>query len=1131
MRFLRLEILNLASLDNPEGEVIEFEKGPLGRSNIFSIVGATGSGKSTILDALCLALYDRTPRFTRRLGERKSDFTVIGGEKDAAALSSRDTRNILTRGRKEGYSKLTFIANDGKTYRAQWSVEKKRVKYEKPRTSLWEISERDGVVTETECDWDSIPEKVGLDFEQFLNTVVLAQGAFARFLKSNEAERVSLLEKLLGNEGRFADIAIAIKQSKDEAMQELTKLCAECDAYRGSLLEESEVESLKVELSHLKEHLSDLKNRRKQLEDGLRWYAGLDSLKKELADAESVVESLARQWVEFAADNSKLRIHDDARSAFPIVSDIRRVCKVIAELTAGLVEMEENILRKKAEIQQNIAHQQELDKAAEEARMACKNKAQVIVAGRQSKTLITEIEKGIKDLKKELTEAETSLNKICRDEEDNRKRVKTLKDNLESADKKLLDYNNQKGDVYQAYETRIAEYTVKIEELNSYQNKVEITTLRNEKGEVDASIKDLQQLLDGSERRQAIAVLLAAHRKDEEECKQQLEGLCSRRDVIEIQCKELEKEIMTLSNLYTLTVSDNWEQHRHNLHEGEKCPLCGSESHPYILDNSLYASVVSEMDELLNSKREKYSSGRDKFAELSEQVGKCERRLGSLEGSIKLLVEEDADKALEMGDILHRREISLFDKQNVADSLVSYQEREKQLDDEIRGYGTRQEELTKLSELRHKEQSELTQKSAEWGKTIQGMNEECGRIKAEISVAENLKEVLSRNLADAKIKLELVENKLKSREEECNQEKEKLSLALDGQDPDELEKSLNYNRDRSENEARKHKDKMETSQNELSRLQGEYASKQKFRDEEIEREGALKLALDSWLVEYNADAEKLGELDYDALIAIIDSDTDWDALRERKETLIQNRAAAHSLCERSRKRMDTHVVSKPEMDVEQIMSAIKEIDSDKSAEREMAVRVLIEKHERAEGDLGRSAALLKEATAVYEDWKEIADAVGGDGKMLRLLSQCYALGFLIEHANAEIRRFNKRYELVQVKNSLDIRVIDHDLADDVRAVTSLSGGETFIVSLGLALGLSSLSSRNISFDNLFIDEGFGTLDHETLATVIDSLAALQMSQGKKVGVISHTEAMSERIPTQIRVVKKGSSGSSRIEIV
>ena len=181
--------------------------------------------------------------------------------------------------------------------------------------------------------------------------------------------------------------------------------------------------------------------------------------------------------------------------------------------------------------------------------------------------------------------------------------------------------------------------------------------------------------------------------------------------------------------------------------------------------------------------------------------------------------------------------------------------------------------------------------------------------------------------------------------------------------------------------------------------------------------------------------------------------------------------------------------------------------------------------------LGSKAEQLSQAQQQRDDWKEISDVIGSEGNTLRKVAQCYTLGFLVEHANAEIRKFNRRYELQQIKNSLAIRVIDHDRADDVRFTNSLSGGETFIVSLGLALGLSSLSSRNIRFDNLFIDEGFGTLDADTLATVIDSLAMLQTSQGKKVGVISHTDTMSERITTQIRVVPNGSTGSSHIEIV
>lgn len=220
---------------------------------------------------------------------------------------------------------------------------------------------------------------------------------------------------------------------------------------------------------------------------------------------------------------------------------------------------------------------------------------------------------------------------------------------------------------------------------------------------------------------------------------------------------------------------------------------------------------------------------------------------------------------------------------------------------------------------------------------------------------------------------------------------------------------------------------------------------------------------------------------------------------------------------------------RPDMQKEALLAKKAELENVSNQEL-IDTKARLQRHNMAKELMGNMFAQKQKAEVAKREWEEIADAIGGDGKTLRKIAQCYTLRFLIEHANVEIRKFNSRYELQQVKNSLGIRVVDHDRADDVRDTTSLSGGETFIVSLGLALGLSSLSSRNISFENLFIDEGFGTLDPDTLATVIDSLAMLQSSQGKKVGVISHTDTMSERITTQIRIIKDGSSGSSHIEI-
>jgi exonuclease SbcC len=139
------------------------------------------------------------------------------------------------------------------------------------------------------------------------------------------------------------------------------------------------------------------------------------------------------------------------------------------------------------------------------------------------------------------------------------------------------------------------------------------------------------------------------------------------------------------------------------------------------------------------------------------------------------------------------------------------------------------------------------------------------------------------------------------------------------------------------------------------------------------------------------------------------------------------------------------------------------------------------------------------------------------------------LDVLLGYTNAHLKDLAKRYRLERVKDSLMLQVIDEDMGDEVRSVHSLSGGESFLVSLALALGLASLSSQRVRVESLFIDEGFGSLDADTLRVAMDALDILQ-GQGRKVGVISHVTEMTERIPTQIQVIK-GTGGHSKIKIL
>lgn len=167
---------------------------------------------------------------------------------------------------------------------------------------------------------------------------------------------------------------------------------------------------------------------------------------------------------------------------------------------------------------------------------------------------------------------------------------------------------------------------------------------------------------------------------------------------------------------------------------------------------------------------------------------------------------------------------------------------------------------------------------------------------------------------------------------------------------------------------------------------------------------------------------------------------------------------------------------------------------------------------------------------VADRWAKLNKLIGSaDGAKFKVIAQSYTLNLLLLHANKHLSYLSKRYKLQQIPETLGLQVIDCDMCDEVRTVYSLSGGESFLISLALALGLSSLSSNNLKVESLFIDEGFGSLDAESLRTAMEALEQLQM-QGRKIGVISHVQEMSERISVQVQVQKKV-NGKSVLTVV
>lgn len=192
-----------------------------------------------------------------------------------------------------------------------------------------------------------------------------------------------------------------------------------------------------------------------------------------------------------------------------------------------------------------------------------------------------------------------------------------------------------------------------------------------------------------------------------------------------------------------------------------------------------------------------------------------------------------------------------------------------------------------------------------------------------------------------------------------------------------------------------------------------------------------------------------------------------------------------------------------------------------------AIDSRISENDKKVAELSEKLLIKNKQKVICNRWERLHSLIGSaDGKKFRNFAQGLTFEIMIKNANRCLESMNDRYLLIQnPEKNLDLCVIDNYQAGEIRSTKNLSGGESFIISLALALGLSNMAGRNVKVDSLFLDEGFGTLDDDSLETAIDTLAGLKQD-GKLIGVISHVSAIKERIPTKIEISKKNGGKST-----
>ncbi len=1134
MKFLQLEILNLASLDKQGGEVINFEEGALGESTIFSIVGPTGSGKSTLLDAICLALYNRAPRYPRKKGDKNQNIEIFG-EADANEnnrLAPTDSRNILTRGKKEGYSKLTFLANNGSIYRAEWHVRFQRVRYENAKTSLYKITRNGEQLTEETADWNELPNIIGLDYDQFLRTVLIAQGSFANFLTAKENERYELLEKLIGCEETYTNIATEIKKAKDQAVDAYNQMAASVEAVKQNLLNDEELAQLQEEITLLEKAEKELDSQLKAISENLQWYEENDKQTKQIAIYQADMEQAANAIKDIQAQIIRLQLHDEVQPAVNLLQEVERQIQSIHNQEEEILKSEATIKSKEVGITESEHTLSYLKEVVNKAQEQLEKAMPVIAEARALKTKMEAAMPNLKEKKEALELAQKENLTAQRDVEENARNILKWEAETEKANLALKatqeEIAKQKQVLREA--TQAAEQAWETEKSKTAGQNIE--ELQSHKSAAEKKLQDVLQAIK-------VVAHLDTATTEKQKNEERIQVLGKRNAEIDealgkLIIEALTQETLTLRNAYTLMVSEKWEIHRANLTEGKPCPLCGSTTHPYHTDNRQFEEATTELSQLLKAKEDLLKLQQKQEKDLSGERKQNDGEVQTLQKQQEKLSGEIATYEEEWKALIAQYPKIPKEEAELKSLLPIYEDKAKEATSKLSLFNKIQKEIERLTQLKDKavkDEAAYESKASTILNNAQESTSICATKLAEHKALTTNLISQEKNKKEAYEKVLQAWNNTKKEMEEWQAQYQQI---LNGEEPDAAEQRLTAAKDEATKAADDQNENINKLKAELANSKGSHQtmlSQNKTMKENLQTK---EKELDFWIEEYNKQLEEKSIeppfIDRNTIREMLHSAEDWNAIRREKDEKEKAVASTTALYQNAEKAHQQHLEHQPAQSRDTLLAIQQEYQERSQRNELIAANARMQNHQEAVKQLGDKAEALKLVTQEKDDWTAITDAIGADGKTLRKIAQCYTLSFLITHANQEIRKFNSRYELQQVKHSLGIRVIDHDRADDIRDTTSLSGGETFIVSLGLALGLSALSSRNISFENLFIDEGFGTLDPDTLATVIDSLAMLQSSQGKKVGVISHTDTMSERITTQIRIIKNGNSGSSHIEI-
>jgi len=1122
---------------------VELEKGVLSQNGLFAITGPTGAGKSTLLDVICLALYDKIPRFDH---VRKIE---VGRTDEQNREKADDVKTIMHKGSSSCFAEVDFCGADNHLYSSRWFVRRSRNK----AGGRLQPQSLSMVNRDTGEEWAGnksevlpvIEEKIGLNFDQFRRSVLLAQGDFAAFLKATDSQRAELLEKMTGT-GIYAEISRqAFLRNKEE--QEVLK---ELEIRKSGigLLDSEQIKENQVAIEKLDEKRQLLK----QKEDFLNEVFILQSechLKKENYEESSKrVELEKTKHVELSArkknaekeflisQNGFQETEKQIQVIKPDIDQARSLDAVLHKSQVQLSRLErEDDLKKQSlkkvnnSINQASSEDKYLNKELCSHQDWITKNEDIFKRIPVKNQILTDIERlgtSVENRKKQEKQKKASEKKIQNTE----KQIENHKtDSLLLTDKMTLILSEIESSERNTNEYSRENLSYKRKELSGIKENLELLK------------KSALIIIDRfSEKKELVTTL---NETDVEKEKGEVRISEARQKI-----PELEGSINALEiSIREADLAAGLDEKRSELFPGKPCPLCGSEKHPW--------SEGSPLPGLLSGFRSRLKVIRNQLTALLTGISADTELIKNLKNK-----KQDAEKRIIKIDRESNDNQALIFRyiKSLPENICKQFEDTTLMDKTILSCDRCLSDT--LKEMKQNEHHELK------------LNEFEKALKRILNTRKNLEKKIDKNRkAIEPLRKQLEEQHVILKKKEINLEREIQigedtlhRLLLVYPDTPDIRYELTHNSrdmyDRFKNETRVFEEKqdlvkaLETKrkdlllalvrleeekkqfENSISESQSVLAEEQKKHTSLVsEREGLLSGKTVSDMEYMIADTLKKAHTMFenkrkihDTLIAeLAESD---GVIKTAQEDVGLNKKEYHQSVRILKQKISKLTIPDHQTDIKsQISGVSKELED---VIRQIEKYKLILENDRQ--SLKRVDTFRKEIhdkTEKAQVWGQIDHLIGSaTGAKFRKFAQGMTLDLLIGYANRYLGELSRRYVLDQVPGfDLEIQIRDREMGDEIRSVSSLSGGESFLVSLALALGLSGMTSSMVSVESLFIDEGFGSLDPETLETAMAALDNLQAT-GRKVGVISHVQGLAEHIGAQVLVTKRG-SGRSGIQVV